>query len=199
MLIRRTILDRIATGEVDLQFRRWTRPTVKAGGTLRTAVGMLEIVSVDRTTLRSVTATEAHRAGYTTKLELIDHLRTRSEGHVYRIQLRPGGKDPLIDLRNCSELPPDTIANISSRLARLDAASAIGPWTTRYLELLGAHPHVRAQDLAESIGLDKPTFKANVRKLKTLGLTISHSPGYELSPRGETYLSLIGGRPTTKP
>ena len=30
--------------------------------------------------------------------------------------------------------------------------------------------------------------KANVRKLKNLGLTVSHHPGYTLSPRGETML-----------
>ena len=34
MLIRRADLDRIASGEVTLAFRRWRRPTVKAGGTL---------------------------------------------------------------------------------------------------------------------------------------------------------------------
>ena len=45
-----------------------------------------------------------------------------------------------------------------------------------------------ALEVAEGLGLDKPTFKNNVRKLKTLGLTISHSPGYEVSPRGQAYL-----------
>ena len=30
--------------------------------------------------------------------------------------------------------------------------------------------------------------EADVAKLKRLGLTISHSPGYELSPRGHAYL-----------
>jgi hypothetical protein len=113
---------------------------------------------------------------------------------VYRIQIRPGGIDPLIDLRNRSLLSPDDIEEISSRLSRLDAAGAHGPWTTPYLRLLAANPHVRAQDLADSIGIDKPTFKGNVRKLKMLGLTISHSPGYELSPRGVVYLSVINGR-----
>jgi biotin operon repressor len=47
---------------------------------------------------------------------------------------------------------------------------------------------VRAQDLAEGLGLEKQAFKNDVRKLKGLGLTISHSPGYELSPRGMALL-----------
>jgi hypothetical protein len=45
--------------------------------------------------------------------------------------------------------------------------------------------------LADGIGLDKPAFKNNVRKLKGLGLTISHSPGYELSPRALALLAIF--------
>ena len=59
------------------------------------------------------------------------------------------------------------------------------------LRLLARHPHVRAEDLAPLVGLEKARFKADVRKLKTLGLTISHSPGYELSPRGSALLRAL--------
>ncbi len=45
--------------------------------------------------------------------------------------------------------------------------------------MLSRQPHVRAPDLAESIGWETQPFKDHVRKLKGLGLTISHSPGYE--------------------
>jgi len=38
-------------------------------------------------------------------------------------------------------------------------------------------------------------FKANVRKLKALGLTESLEVGYRLSPRGEALLSFVGQRP----
>ena len=48
MLIRRTTLDQIVAGTVTLQFRKWRRPTVKAGGTLLTAVGQLAIDEVER-------------------------------------------------------------------------------------------------------------------------------------------------------
>jgi Mn-dependent DtxR family transcriptional regulator len=57
--------------------------------------------------------------------------------------------------------------------------------------LLGENPHVRAQDLADGLGMEKAVFKNDVRKLKELGLTISHSPGYELSPRGKAVLSRL--------
>ena len=43
MLFRQDVLRRIGEGEVTLAFRRWLRPTVRAGGTLRTRVGVLAI------------------------------------------------------------------------------------------------------------------------------------------------------------
>ena len=51
--------------------------------------------------------------------------------------------------------------------------------------------HVRAPDLAASLGRETAAFKDDVRKLKALGLTISHSPGYELSPRGRALLDRL--------
>lgn len=189
MLIKRDVLDRIVSGDIDLVFRRWKRPTVRTGGTLRTAIGMLEIVSVDRTSKRRITADDARRAGYATRSDLVSALDRRTTGDIYRIQVRPGGTDPLIILRSDAHLTPTDIDAITARLDAMDHRSATGPWTSTYLALIGDHPHVRAEDLADAIGLEKPTFKANVRKLKALGLTISHSPGYELSPRGIAYLA----------
>lgn len=186
MLIKRAVLDRIASGDIDLVFRRWRRPTVRSGGTLRTAVGMLDIIAVDRVPLRAITVSDAHRAGYETRTALMRALDGRS-GDTYRIRVRAGGTDPLLALRAQDHLTTEDVAEIRSRLDAMDARSE-RPWTRRYLDLLGDHPHVRAEDLAGSIGIDKPTFKAKVRKLKALGLTISHSPGYELSPRGWAYL-----------
>jgi len=48
MLIRREILDQIVRRDIDLVFRRWTKPTVRTGGTLRTGSGLLGIERVDR-------------------------------------------------------------------------------------------------------------------------------------------------------
>lgn len=36
VLLTRSVLERIISGEVTLVFRRWLRPTVRAGGTLKT-------------------------------------------------------------------------------------------------------------------------------------------------------------------
>ncbi len=187
MLLKRVTLDAIANAEIDLVFRRWKRPTVKSGGTLRTSVGMLDIVSVERTTMAEVTPAEAKRAGFDTKTELLRSLRGR-DGDLYRITVRPGGKDPLIALRSRVEFTTGELDRLRSRLEAMDESADGGPWTTKYLKMLRDQPHVRAEDLADSIGLDKPRFKGRIRRLKALGLTISHSPGYELSPRGRAFL-----------
>ena len=197
MLIARAILDRIMAGEIDLAFRRWVRPTVRTGGTLRTSAGMLRIGAVERVGRRSITAADARRAGFATRAALMDELDRRDSGDIYRIEVAPGGADPLISLRSDADLSATDVEAIRTILDGLDARAA-ERWTGRYLDLIRDQPHVRAEDLARAIGCEKVVFKRNVRKLKRLGLTISHSPGYELSPRGRAFLdhTTDGGRST---
>jgi hypothetical protein len=191
VLIKRAVLDQIISGEIDLIFRRWRKPTVKSGGQLRTAVGMIDILSIERASRSSLRAADATRAGFESKAALVSELDSRAEGEIYRIRVAPAGPDPRVALREHGELSSDDLAELRTRLARLDLASSRGPWTTTFLRLIDAHPHVRAPDLAAGLGLDKPTFKNDVRKLKALGLTISFSPGYEVSPRGKAYLDSL--------
>lgn len=190
MLLKRPILERIAAGEVDLAFRRWTRPTVKSGGSLRTPLGMLRIVVVARVDITEITEEDARRAGLQLD-ELVAFLDQKTEGDVYRVELGPIEPDPRVTLREESELSPEQIADLTRRLDRLDRAGKRGPWTRQFLRLLADNPHVRAQDLADGLGLEKDVFKNDVRKLKELGLTISFSPGYELSPRGKALLEAL--------
>ena len=56
------------------------------------------------------------------------------------------------------------------------------------LRLIADRPGVRAGDLAAESGRERLEFKADVRKLKALGLTESLEVGYRLSPRGRAYL-----------
>jgi hypothetical protein len=46
MLLTSAELDGIKHRRITVAFRSWTRPTVKTGGRLRTAIGELEIVRV---------------------------------------------------------------------------------------------------------------------------------------------------------
>jgi hypothetical protein len=192
VLIKRVILDQIEAGDLDVIFRKWRKPTVKQGGQLRTSVGMLNIVGVDKINKSKISADDAKRAGFGTKASLLRELDSRDEGDIYRITLEHGGVDPRIALRENRNLTAADLALLHERLARLDTVSKRGAWTTTFLKLLNDNPRVRAPDLAAGLGLDKPTFKNDVAKLKGLGLTISFSPGYELSPRGKAYLNTLG-------
>jgi hypothetical protein len=188
VLITRPVLDRIAAGHVDLAFRRWRRPSVKAGGRLRTAVGELAIDAVDVVDPERISAEDARRAGHESPEALRAELARRGDGDVYRVRLHLAGPDRRIALRADDRLDADDLAELDRRLARLDRASRHGAWTLVALELIERSPAVRAPDLAASLGRETAPFKIDVRKLKELGLTESLPVGYRLSPRGRAYL-----------
>jgi hypothetical protein len=190
MLIRRAVLNEIVAGNVDLVFRRQKRPTVRSGGTLKTAVGVLDIVSIEPVDPDSLTGDDARRAGYDDVTALRADLTGKPDGEFYRVTVRHAGADPRIALREDDDLGEDDVAELTAKLDRYDAGTR-GRWTREFLRMIAEHPHVRAPDLAASIGWDTKPFKEHVRKLKALGLTISHSPGYELSPRGRALLDVV--------
>lgn len=194
MLIPRPVLDGIVEGRVMLAFRRWDRPHAKAGALHRTPVGLIAIDAVDVVRLDSITAAEARAAGAPNRAELLRFLRGR-DGRVYRVQLRYAGADPRVALRADAALRDGDLAAIQARLARLDRASRKGPWTRDVLELIAANPARRAPDLAVIRGLPTQPFKADVRKLKELGLTESLEVGYRISPRGQAYLDRTADTP----
>jgi hypothetical protein len=190
MLFRLDELRRIREGEITLAFRRWRRPTVKAGGTLRTKVGVLAIDSVEPIGEDDVTEDDARRAGAVDRAALLAGLRP--DGRLHRIEFRLAGPDPRIALRRRTDISRAERADIDARLARLDAASRHGPWTAAVLRLIAQQPATRAPDLAASLGRETAPFKADVRKLKELGLTESLQIGYRLSPRGQAYYGYRG-------
>lgn len=192
MLFKRQTLDEIAAGNVDLAFRRWRRPTVRSGTRQRTAIGVIAIVSVEPVPYEAITADEARRAGFASLTELQAWLTGRQDGEIYRIHLRLDGADPRVALRENADLDATEIAEVHRRLSRLDRASRHGPWTLVVLRLIANRPGERAEDLAASLGREKLPFKADVRKLKELGLTESLPVGYRLSPRGRTVLDRLG-------
>lgn len=187
MLIPRPVLDGIVEGRVTLAFRRWDRPHAKAGALHRTPVGLVAIDAVDVVRLDGITAADAHAAGAASRAELLRFLRARP-GQVYRMRLRYAGADPRITLRADAAPSDEDLAAIDARLDRLDRASRHGPWTRDVLQLIAANPARRAPDLAAIRGLPTQPFKADVRKLKELGLTESLDVGYRISPRGQAYL-----------
>jgi hypothetical protein len=172
VLFRRRQLDEIAAGTVTLAFRRWERARVKPGTRLRTAVGVVAVEAVDE--VEDVSEAEARRAGVASRAEAMAQQRP---GRLYRIELRFDGPDPRIALRAGEPTPED--------LRRLER---MGPWAYEVLRAIAERPGVRAADLAAEFGREKRPFKADVRKLKELGLTESLPTGYRLSPRGRAAL-----------
>ena len=193
MLLKRETLEGIAEGRVTLAFRRWKRPTVRAGGELRTAIGVLAVDAVDSIQEADITDRDAGLAGYPSRDALVADLNRRSGGGLYRVALRRAGDDPRAALREQDDLDDEAVAAIAARLARFDRASRHGPWTEPVLRLIADSPGVRAPDLAASLGRETQPFKRDVRKLKELGLTESLEVGYRLSPRGRAWLATQDG------
>ncbi|HEV7624886.1 MAG TPA: hypothetical protein VGO89_00140 [Streptomyces sp.] len=191
MLFTRGVLDRVVAGEVDLAFRRWRRAQVTSGALLRTAVGVIAVDGVGVVTEEEITEGEAQRAGFNSRNELLATLRQGEDRQIHRIAIHFHGADPRVRLRDEDDLSAGELEELTGRLARIDARSRRGPWTRQMLALIGAHPAVRAGDLAALVGRERLPFKADVRKLKEHGLTESLETGYRLSPRGRALLTHI--------
>ena len=84
MLLKRELLEQIKAGEVDLIFRRWSKPTVKAGGTLKTKVGILAIKAIDDMSPDDVTEAEARRAGFEDVAAFRRWLDTMKPGRLFQ-------------------------------------------------------------------------------------------------------------------
>jgi hypothetical protein len=190
MLFEQRFWEPIVRGEVTVTFRRWKRRQVVAGHRYRTPRGMIEVTEVDVVTEDAITPHDAATGGYPSVAALVADLRGTPDLPLYRIRFRAvDGPDPRSELAASSELTDGDRAELDKRLARLDAASSHGPWTAETLQLIADRPAVRAGDLADAVGRERLPFKADVRKLKNLGLTLSLDVGYRLSPRGEAYLA----------
>ncbi len=185
MLFPVAVRRRIADGEVTVAFRRWKHPTVRAGGTLRTAVGVLAIDSVERIAARDIRTADVRAAGFASRAELLRSLAPT--GTLHRVAFHLAGPDPRLALRERASLDAAERAQLTARLAAMDRRSARGPWTAWVLDAIAERPGTRAPDLAADLGWETKPFKANVRRLKELGLTESLEVGYRLSPRGRAF------------
>jgi hypothetical protein len=193
MMVPARVLAGLQAGTVDRAFRRWERPRVRAGGSQRTAIGVIGFESVEIVDRGELREEDALRSGFGSLDALLAFVDRRSDRTLYRIRLRLLGPDPRVALRET--LPnPSELGELQRRLDRLDGASRHGPWTREVLATIRDRPGVPAVELAAAFGREKLPFKLDVRKLKELGLTESLRPGYRLSPRGASVLARIGER-----
>jgi hypothetical protein len=190
VIIPGDVLAGVADGSLDLAFRRWERPRVRAGTRMRTAIGLVEVVDVRVVDPEEVDDAQARRAGAPSREALLAASAPWADRPLHRIVLRAAGPDPRVALRERADIAPDELGELRRRLARMDARSQ-APWTRGTLALIRDRPGVRAGDLAAAAGRDRLPFKAGVRRLKELGLTESLPVGYRLSPRGARLLQLL--------
>ena len=171
--------DAIRAGEVTLTFRNWRRPHAKVGNVYRLRPhGAIRVTAVSQVRIAAIADEDARRAGFTDTGALAAFLKVGLDAEVTRVGFQLADEQ---DLRR----PPDLgLEDVLGRLSATDRRSA-SPWTGAVLTLIAAHPGRRAGDLAPTLGWELPKFKANVRKLKALGLTKSLETGYRLTDLGE--------------
>ncbi len=188
MLFKKKFLSSIANGKVKSAFRKWSRPSVRANGTLMTSVGQLRILSLVQIDYGNITDYDIEMAGYRDRLEFDQELSSRNEGVIYKITFELERVDPRIALRENTHLSEKDLDEIIKKLQGFDSRAKVKNWTLPVLEFIAGEPGKKALECARALGLEKMWFKQSVRKLKNLGLTISLEEGYEISPRGQIVL-----------
>jgi hypothetical protein len=190
LLFKKPFWEGLQSGRITLTFRRWKSPHVKVGGRYRChPIGVLQVDDVRLVKCRAITASDAERSGFTSRKELLDYLAElgplTADTEVYRVELHHGGDGDRVEIALDDALDDEAIATIRKKLAKMDEGT---PWTAETLAIIERRPKVRAADLAAELGREKLELKADIRRLKRLGLTQSFEVGYELSPRGRAYL-----------
>lgn len=193
----------LVDGTVRLTFRRWTSARVRPGGRYRVhPIGVVLVEDVREVRFAEVPPRDARDAGFASRAELRAYLetpvRTRAglvarepvtdETVLYRVALRHAGEEDRVELALEDDLSPEEVLAVAERLRALDARAATGPWTRATLAAIRRRPRVAASRLAKALRRETQPFKADVRKLKRLGLTVSYEVGYDLSPRGRAFL-----------
>ncbi len=197
MLFQKRFHHGLREGTITRTFRAWKGPRVKVGGVYRfSPTDAVEVDGVEQRSLGSISDAEARRAGFSDAAALIDVLRRTaparltSRSKVYRVLFH---HVPVGPTRRPTDGFAPSADDLAAGLERMDQRSRHGPWTRQVLELIERNPRIAASRLAPSVGSETRPFKANVRKLKKLGLTVSHETGYELSPLGRACLARLRG------
>ncbi len=195
----------LSSGEITLTFRRWPKARVKPGGRYRChPIGVLEVDELAVVKISDLNDGEAKAAGFLDVKELRQYLSTATgsplaeDEPIYRVKLHYGGDGDRVQGALSSELSAEEFATLRRKLDGMDERSAEGPWTRKVLRLIAKRPRIAASKLAKVLRRETLPFKADVVKLKKLGLTQSFEVGYELSPRGQAFLKLGGGQGAAK-
>ena len=182
----------ILAGRITVSFRNWKRPHAAVGGVYRLRPsGAVKVTNVRPVRLCDIEAGDLRRSGFDSVAEVAGFLKLPESANVTRVEFE------LTDEPAGKPLPELSADEAVTRLQATDRRSAT-PWTADVLALIRDHPATRAGDLAPRMGWETPAFKANVRKLKALGLTLSLEAGYRLTDLGEQVATLMSDRPSNR-
>ena len=200
LLFKKPFHEGLSNGSITLTYRRWTRAHVRVGGRYRChPIGVLEVDEVSIVTVSSITAADAGKAGFATRDALVAYLAElgplTEETTITRVLLHHGGDGDRVEHALVADLTPEEIEALRTKLAKMDKGK---PWTKATLAIIEKNPRVAASKLAVMLGRDRDELKIDIRRLKKLGLTQSFEVGYEVSPRGKTYLAATSGTPAPK-
>ena len=164
---------------------------MKKGSLIKSSIGQLQILDISEANQNNLTKNDAHLSGYQSLSQLLSSIDSGSIGTLYRIVVRYHSPDPRIELRNKTGIHEEELNEIIAKLNKFDKNSNQGIWVRQVLFAIQNYPELRAVELAQKVQKPKDWLKINIRKLKNLGLTISHEKGYTLSPRGKVVLEKI--------
>ena len=182
----------ILAGRITVSFRNWKRPHAAVGGVYRLRPsGAVKVTGVRTVRLCDIEAGDLRRSGFDSVAEVAGFLKLPESAKATRVEFE------LTDEPAAKALTELSADEVVTRLQATDRRSA-APWTAGVLRLIRAHPATRAGDLAPRMGWETPVFKANVRKLKRLGLTHSLETGYSLTDLGEQVATLLTDRPSDR-
>ena len=175
----------ILAGRITVSFRNWKRPHAAVGGVYRLRPsGAVRVTGVRSVRLSDMEPDDLRRSGFDSVAAVAAFLRLPQSATVTRVEFE------LTEEPVAKPLPELSVDEVAIRLQAIDRRSA-APWTIGVLTLIRAHPATRAGDLAPEMGWETPAFKANVRKLKRIGLTQSLETGYSLTDLGEQVAALM--------
>jgi hypothetical protein len=194
LLFQKRFHQGLLDGTTTLTFRAWPKAKVKPGGRYRChPIGVLEVDAIERTLVSQISEGDALNAGFSTRRDLIQFLSEKTSveetSEIFRVKFRYVGDGDRVATAVETELDQEALTIIATKLARMDEKAETGRWTARTLAIIRERPRIAASQLAISLKREKLAFKADVVKLKRLGLTQSFEVGYALTPRGEVFLA----------
>lgn len=190
LMFRREDRERVTKGEITVSYRLWRTAKVKSGKSYRTPLGTIAIDGVQVIPAAMIARRDVRLTGCKNMAEIRELAGEHTKTHVtddtllHRVEFR--------FLGDVAPAPTATrtldLEEIAMRLANMDKRSPRGAWTHAVMQSIADQPQVPARILSAQLDWERLDFKAHVRKLKALGLTISHEVGYEISETGRRYL-----------